>query len=239
MFGRMPIRRGPSDDDSGYRLPPALARLPTDHGRLRQEFVERNQRDRILTAALAVFGTKGFLAATVSELADEASVSRSTFYKFFDDKEACLLALVEEVVGWLEAEARDAAGGAADWPAAVVAVTGRLVGLLLADPELARVCEIASFAGGPDVRARWEAAIDRLVRGLRRGRDELPPGMRLPPSLELLLVQGGLSVTVRSGAAGPDPKAKKLAAELAEIALIPYLGAAGAARAVRSSRPRR
>jgi len=81
MFGPMRIRRGPSEGDSGYRLPPALARLPADRGRLRRELVEYEQRDRILLAALAVFAAKGFAATTVKDLIEEAAVSRATFYK--------------------------------------------------------------------------------------------------------------------------------------------------------------
>lgn len=239
MFGRMRIRRGPSDDDSDYRLPPALARLPADPGRLRKEFVERNQLDRILLAALAVFGTRGFAATTVKDLVEEASVSRATFYKFFADKDACLLALVEEVLGWLEEEARDAARDAADWPAAVQAVTARLVGCLLDDPRLTRLCAVESLLGGPEVWARRDAALDALAAGLRRGREERPGGKELPVSMESLLAQGGLAVVARRLAVGADPGAKKLAAELSEVILIPYLGAADARRAVRPSRPRR
>jgi AcrR family transcriptional regulator len=239
MFGEMRIRRGPSEGDSDYRLPPALAKLPADRGRLRREFVERNQRDRILLAALTVFGTKGFAAATVKDLVDEASVSRGTFYKFFPDKDACLLGLSEEVMGWLEDEARDAARGAADWPVAVAAVTRRLVGLLFDDPRLARLCGIESSLGGTEVRARREAGLDALAAGLRLGRDARARGKGLPRSLESLLVQGALALVAREIANGSSPSAKTLSSELAEIFLLPYLGAEDARRAVRPSRTRR
>jgi AcrR family transcriptional regulator len=239
MFGAMRSRRGPSDDDSEYRLPPALARLPADGGRLRREFVEQNQRDTILLAALSVFGTKGFAVTTVKDLAAEANVSRATFYKFFGDKDACLLALEEEVVGWLEEEAREAARGAADWPAAVIAVTRRLVKLLLGDPRLARLCAIESQLGGPEVFGGREAALDELVVGLRRGCDERPWGKGLPGSLESLLVRGALALVARNAVCGAEVDPPALADEIAEIVLIAYLGAEDARRAVRLSRPRR
>ncbi len=239
MFGQMRIRRGPSEGDSDYRLPPALARLPQDRGRLRREFVEQNQRDKILLAALTVIGTKGFAATTVKDLVDEALVSRATFYKFFPDKDACLLALVEAAVGWLEEEARDAAGGVADWADGVRVVTRRLVELFLEDPRLARLCGIELLLGGPEVRARRDAALAALAAGLRRGREERPWGKSLPRSLEPLLVQGALALVARKIAHGPDPSAKALADELPEIILISYLGAEDARRAVRPSRPRR
>jgi AcrR family transcriptional regulator len=239
MFGAMRIRRGPSEGDSGYRLPPALARLPADRGRLRREFVEREQRDRILLAALTVFGTKGFADATVKELLEEAGVARATYYKFFPDKESCLLGLADEVLGWLGEEVRATARGAADWPAAVVAVSRLLVELLRDDPRLARVCGIELLLGGPRVRARREAALEELAAGLRRGRVERPWGESLPLSLEAILAQGAAALTASRIAYGPDPSGDDLADELPEIVLISYLGAEDARRAVRSSRPRR
>jgi len=239
MFGAMRIRRGPSEGDSGHRLPPALARLPTDRGRLRREFVERDQRDRILLAALNVFGTKGFAAATIKDLIEEAPVSRATFYKHFPDKDACLLALAKEVLGWLEEEARAAALEAADWPAAVVTVTRLLIELLREDPRLARLCGIELLLGGAEVRARRDAALDAIAEGLRRGRTERPWGERLPQTLEALLAQGGAALAASRLAYGSTAPAPELADEIAEIVLISYLGAEDARRVVRPSRPRR
>jgi AcrR family transcriptional regulator len=230
-------RRGEDEDE--YLLPPALARLPANRGRLRREFIEQNQRDQILLAALTVFGTKGFAAATVKDLVEAASVSRATFYKFFSGVDACLLGLMEEVLVWLDEEAHDAVADAADWPGAVTAVTRRLVEVLLDDPRLARLCGIESLLGGPEVRAGREAAIESLVGGLRLGRDERSWGKRLPQSLEPLLVQGALALAATKAAHGPGPRAKALATELAEIILIPYLGAEDARRVVRPSPPRR
>jgi AcrR family transcriptional regulator len=239
MFGRMRIRRGPSEGDSDYRLPPALARLPTDRGRLRREFVEQNQRDRILLASLEVFGTKGFAAATVKDLVAEASVSRGTFYKFFPDKDACLLGLAEEVLGWLEDEGRDAARDATDWPAAVTAVTRRMIELLREDPRVADLCGTELLLGGPEVRARRDSALEDLASALRRGREERPWGGGLPGSLESLLAQGALALATRKIVHGTERDAKALADELPQILLIPYLGAKDARRAVRPSQPRR
>ncbi len=238
MFRAMRIRRGPSEDDSDYRLPPALARLPAGRGRLHREFVERDQRDRILLAALAVFGTTGFSTATVKDLMEEAAVSRATFYKHFADRDACLLALTEEVLGWLDEETRIAAQDAADWPAAVAAVIRLLVGLLRDDPRVARLCGVELLHGGPNARARREAAFDALAAGLRLGRDERPWGKSLPAGLEALLVRGAVALTANRIAYGPDQAAKELADDLSEVILISYLGAEDARRAVRSSRPR-
>jgi AcrR family transcriptional regulator len=207
---------------------------------LRRDFVERNQRDRILLAALEIFGTEGFDAATVKGLAAEAAVSRATFYKLFPDLDACLIAVEEEVLGWLGQRAREAAAEeAGDWPAAVIAVTRRLVELMREDPRLARLCGVELLYGGAEVRLRLEAALDQLAEGLRQGRGERPWGNDLPPLLEAVLVRGAVSLVATKIAFGSGPTTTALADELPEVILISYLGAEDARRAVRSSRPRR
>jgi AcrR family transcriptional regulator len=230
---------GREQADHHHRLPPALARLPEDRVALRGEFLERNRRDRILLAAFTVFGTKGSATATIKDVIDEASVSRATFYKLFADKDACLLALVDEVSAWLSREARDAARDPADWVETVAAVTGRLVALLLDDRLLAQLCRLDFSPAGEEVRARRGAALEELVVSLRRGRELRPWGRELPRGLEAVLVHGALALATDEFPPGDGPDAKALGAELSELILIPYIGEEDARRAVRSSRPRR
>lgn len=213
-------------------LPPALARLPVGPSRMPREFIEQHQRDRILLAALEVFGTKGAAAATVQELVVEAAVSRETFYRLFANLEACLLALLGEVLDWLEQELREEARAAEDWPLAVRRVSGRLIGLLLEDRRLARLVAVEGLLGSPSVRARHEAALGDLVSALALGREERPWGPELPRDLERLILLGALSVIGRVIARGSDAEAEALLDEVPEILLIPYLGLADARRVI-------
>jgi AcrR family transcriptional regulator len=231
-FSPGPPRR--DADDGGFRLPPALARLP-EGGRLPREFLEQDQRDRILLAALEVFGAKGFAAASVQDLLDEAGTSRATFYKYFADKEEALRAVHDEVLGWLEEQAREAAAAASDWAGGVLAVCEGVLGLFVADPRIARVCGIEALLGGPQVRARQEVALARLGDALRLGRAERSWGRELPALLEQLLIAGGLSLMARMVGLRDDPQAVELKRDLPELMLLPYLGAEDARRAVRGA----
>jgi AcrR family transcriptional regulator len=47
------------------------------------------RRGRIAAAALALFATRGYNAASVEEIVAEARVSKSAFYEFFTSKEDC------------------------------------------------------------------------------------------------------------------------------------------------------
>ncbi|MCB1844425.1 MAG: TetR/AcrR family transcriptional regulator, partial [Halioglobus sp.] len=56
------------------------------------------QRNRILAAAVDVFGIKGSKAVSVSDVCKRAEVSRDTFYRCFADKDALVTALYQTSV---------------------------------------------------------------------------------------------------------------------------------------------
>src|ERR1700742_623000 len=63
-----------------------------------REEAERNQRERLFAAMVATVAEKGYEATTVADLVNLSGVSRSAFYRHFDDKQACFLAAVEAMV---------------------------------------------------------------------------------------------------------------------------------------------
>jgi AcrR family transcriptional regulator len=65
-------------------------------GRLTRVQKREANRDRILRAARAVFGARGYHAATIEEIAGEAGLSNGAIYYNFDSKEALFLALLDE-----------------------------------------------------------------------------------------------------------------------------------------------
>jgi AcrR family transcriptional regulator len=195
--------------------------------------MEDRRRSRILLGALNVFGEKGFAGATVQDLIDEVGISRATFYKYFPDREACLAALNDEVLVWLEGETREAIASAEGWPAQVRAVTERLVGLVAGDPRVARVCGFEATLVSPEIRARRDAGLGALALALRGGRSHSRRGDELPTMLEDFLVAGATSLATRSVVGDPHRPAKELGPEIAELILIHYLGAARARKVVR------
>jgi AcrR family transcriptional regulator len=228
--------------NAGSRLPVALTPLPAGRSRLPSDFVKRNQRARILAAALAVFGEEGLAGTTVQDLIREAHVSRATFYGFFPDKEHCLLALCQETYELLSEEALAAIEQVEPWPHQVRAAVWSAIAALGSDPRLSRVALMEALAGGEPL-AGWRAeATAELAAGLARGRRERPWGVRLPELLEPVMIGGALSLVGRrlGPGSGSDPEAElpRLAAELTEILLTPYLGASQARRVAASAPPR-
>src|SRR5215218_5357838 len=72
-------------------------RLRPGRGTPRDE-AQRNQRERLFAAMVATVGEKGYEATTVADLVELSGVSRSAFYRHFDDKQACFLAAVKAMV---------------------------------------------------------------------------------------------------------------------------------------------
>ncbi|MBA3867333.1 MAG: TetR/AcrR family transcriptional regulator [Solirubrobacterales bacterium] len=79
--------------------------LPPGAG-VAREAVVQNQRERLYGATVAVVANRGYRATTVADLTDLAGVSRTTFYRYFADKEACFLATLELIIAGVIAETR-------------------------------------------------------------------------------------------------------------------------------------
>ncbi len=56
-------------------------------------------RTRIMDASIKLFSTRGFSAASVDDICDEAGISKGAFYHHFESKQALFLALLD---GWLQ-----------------------------------------------------------------------------------------------------------------------------------------
>lgn len=90
---------GPSQPISDRAAPrPERAALTPDlvPPRVPRQARSRDKRDRLLAAALALFGERGYEATTIDAIADRAGVSTGIFYNYFRSKRQILLTLAEE-----------------------------------------------------------------------------------------------------------------------------------------------
>jgi AcrR family transcriptional regulator len=68
----------------------------------------QHTRDLVLDAALQLFNERGYLGVRVEDIAQQAGVSRATFYKHFAEREQVLAELFERLLGAESAEAEPA-----------------------------------------------------------------------------------------------------------------------------------
>lgn len=73
-----------------------------------------DKHQKILNAAIKVFGQKGFFNARISDIAKEADVADGTIYLYFNNKYDILLTLFEEEIGKLIIQIRNAIAQVSD-----------------------------------------------------------------------------------------------------------------------------
>jgi AcrR family transcriptional regulator len=188
------------------------------------------RRQPILEAMIHVVGRKGYQAASVGDVVAEASASRATFYKYFDDKRDCFLAAYELAVE----RVLDAALGGCDrsrpWPEPARGGLAAIVDLFARDPELARTAVIEFAAASDETRRRHWAAVGRLARLLDEGRRSRQP--RLPPNTALMAVSGVAALIFDELRAGRAAELPRLLPELEFAMLVPFVGPRAAAGAM-------
>ncbi len=67
---------------------------------------QSNKRDEILQSALAIIAEHGFHGAPMAMIAEKASVGAGTIYRYFENKDALITALYEELAKRLVSELR-------------------------------------------------------------------------------------------------------------------------------------
>ena len=80
----------------------------------------RRTIDRILAATKTVFLAQGYGATSIDDIAQEAGISRASFYTYFPSKRDALLALGTDATQGAEALIDDLAGLGPDWDAPAI-----------------------------------------------------------------------------------------------------------------------
>ena len=122
-------------------------------------------RSRLLQAAVHVFDRKGFVSASVREIAEAAGVTKPALYYHFGSKEGLLVAVLNEAVrqfGSVIDAALPRAGTARD---RLVALCSDIYGLFEKNVPIVRVAHTV-FLGPQDVAPAFDMAV--FEQALRR-----------------------------------------------------------------------
>lgn len=148
------------DAHSPRRLPPGPHGIPP-------ELVERNQRERLIAAMAEVSAERGFVEASVAEVAKHAGVSTATFYRQFKDKRECMLVSFEELFGRLLEALEGDCEESVDDERQAGAGARFVAGMLAEDVPAARLLSVEILSVGPDGVSAQHDAIERLAALLR------------------------------------------------------------------------
>jgi AcrR family transcriptional regulator len=200
-------------------------RLPRGRHGIPKEEVLANQRERLLAATAAIFAEEGYAALAVGAIIARAGVSRSTFYKLFDDKLGCVLAAQRRAFEALGQTIAWACAAEQDWPRGVARGAGAALAFAARFPGEARLVLASNQVASEPALARQGLPVhERLVELLRDG-SRRHTGARSPSSLaEQAAVGAAMSIVATFLAADEIDALAKCKADLVEILLAPYLG---------------
>jgi len=130
------------------------------------------QRARLLSAAVLVVDELGWSATTVAHITARARVSRRTFYDLFENREDCLLAVLQDIVERVEGELADANLAGCEWRERVRGGLFVILSFFDREPVLARLCVVQALRAGSRVLAWREEHLTRMAVILDQGRDQ-------------------------------------------------------------------
>ncbi len=188
------------------------------------------QRSRLLAAAVGTVEQFGYAHTTVEQITSRARVSRRTFYELFENREACLAALFEDVVATIEQEIAAADLEGAGWRERVRGGLGAILAFFDREPALARVCVVQALRGGPEVLERREAILARLARAIDEGRGTHSRAAECTPLTAEGLVGAAFTIVYARLLRGEPRPLTELVGELMSMIVLPYLGPAAARR---------
>jgi AcrR family transcriptional regulator len=122
-----------------------------------------DQRERLLDATEALIAEKGATGTTIEAIVKAAGISTVTFYEHFRNKDECFVAAFGRAVEELWAEVGAAVPVGAAWGEQVGAGLEALLTALDAEPARARLCFVEAQRGGPEMAARYDAALDAVA----------------------------------------------------------------------------
>lgn len=193
-----------------------------------------SRRQLILEAMVRVVGSKGYKAASVADVIEEAGVSRSTFYKHFEDKHECFLAAYDMLVERIFAEVAASCDGEESWLERVQTGLATIVEMFALDPRLARTAIVEVAGAGAEARQRHWNAVNRFSGFLEGGR-ELAPGRELPENIALMAAGAISGLIFDELLVGRADRLPKLLPDLVFALLVPFVGPGAATEEMRKA----
>ena len=124
---------------------------------------------KILDAALAEFGEKGFSDSSIVSITSRAKVALGTFYTYFDSKEALFAALVRDMSRRVKDLVPPATSEARDAMDAEERTLRAYLEFVVAHKEVYRIIDEAEFVDPEGFRAHYEGAASRIGARLAAG----------------------------------------------------------------------
>lgn len=180
----------------------------------------QTQRARIIDAIIESCAEKTYAATTITDIVGKARISRTTFYKHFDDKRACFDAAVEYCISELQAVAADAHDDRDEPADATRQAAAAVLSALAERPGFAQLLSGDAIAVEPAVIEQYRRATIPALEALWDSHGESSS-----PHLDPRLAFGQAQVLLLNQiATGRSNRLPELLPEVVYLAVSPYGG---------------
>lgn len=165
---------------------------------------------KILDAAVAEFGARGFSDSSIVGITRRARVALGTFYTYFDSKDAVFAALVRDMSGQVRDAVAPAFDGAADALDGEARALAAYLGFVAGHKEVYRIIDEAEFVDPAGFRTHYETTASRIAARLAAAtaRGELADADALGTEVRAWAVMGmNVFLGLRFGVWGDDDPA--------------------------------
>lgn len=179
-----------------------------------------DQRRRIVDAMIDSCAEKTYAATTITDIVARAHISRTTFYKQFDDKRACFDAAIADCIEQLQAVAAAAHSGEDEPADAVRKGTSAVIEALTERPGLAQLLTGDAIAVDPRVIECYRKATIPALEAIwsrRDGSAEAHSDPRLAFGKAQVLILNQIAI-------GKTDQLPELLPELVYLAVSPFGG---------------
>ncbi|HEY1687990.1 MAG TPA: TetR/AcrR family transcriptional regulator [Solirubrobacteraceae bacterium] len=190
----------------------------------------RDERARVLEAALKIAAEEGAAGLTVGKLAFAGGVSKRRVRELFGSCVDCLLRAFELACARALGEGMEAAESThGDWPGAVRRTAEVFVASLVSDPTLARVACVEVLAVGPAGLECRDSLLGGFEQALLR---TTPTGLKTTPTTAAASVGAAWGIVCEHACQRTTAHPSVLAASVAYMLLAPVMGASRARSAI-------
>lgn len=152
---------------------------------------ERTMR-KILDAALAEFGEKGFSESSIVSITSRAKVALGTFYTYFDSKEALFAALVKDMSARVRDHVAPAITGVEDALEVERLALESFLTFVEDNKQVYRIIDEAEFVDPQGFKTHYETTAARIAARLKAGesRGTIRPADALENQVQAWAIMG-------------------------------------------------
>jgi AcrR family transcriptional regulator len=195
-------------------------------------------RERICEAMLSLVVAQGYEKTSAEEVIDAAGVSRAEFERCFAGKEECAVAVLDHWVGDHERAVRKAYDAESEWTAAMRAGAYAAARWHSEHPREVRYGVVEMLWAGELAQVIREAAFQRFVELVDRGREGAPDPASIPPYTAEWVI-GSITEMITKHAQRGEFDSYQFVPELMYLAVLPYRGEVAARRELAIAPPPR